>query len=292
MTIPYDTRQTATPRPEVLPQRARGAAQVSARLRRSAGLSDAGDAIRPSVIGDLSMSGAAKLLFPRSRGPLQAVYLNASGGITGGDDFALNAEAEENAHLVLTTQAAERIYRAMPGEPGRVRTRLTLRDGARLDWLPQETILFEGSALDRSLSIDMPANARLLACETLVFGRPAMGEKVHDLRLVDRIDLRIDGRLAYADRLRLMGDADATLARSGVASGAGAMATVIHAAPGAAASVEALRKMLPETAGVSALTDDLVALRILSVDAFVLRGHLGAVLRFLSGAALPRPWMI
>ncbi|EPX75954.1 urease accessory protein UreD [Salipiger mucosus DSM 16094] len=70
------------------------------------------------------------------------------------------------------------------------------------------------------------------------------------------------------------------------------MATVVHAAPGAGARRDALRDMLPETAGVSALDDDLVVARILSVDSFVLRGHLVAVLQHLSGAALPRPWMI
>ena len=78
------------------------------------------------------MSGSSKLLFPRAKDALQAVYLNSSGGVTGGDAFEIEARAQENAHLVMTTQAAERIYRALPGETGRVDTRLTLEPGARL----------------------------------------------------------------------------------------------------------------------------------------------------------------
>ncbi|WP_417718879.1 urease accessory protein UreD [Salipiger sp.] len=271
---------TAPDRPA--PQRARGMARVTARVRRGR-----------NAIGDLAMSGSSKLLFPRATDALQAVLLNSAGGITGGDSFALDAGAEPGAKLAMTTQAAERIYRALPGsEPGRLRTRLTLGPGARLDWLPQETMLFDGSALDRGLSIDMAADAHLLACEALVFGRTAMGERVTDLRLHDRIDLRIGGALAWADRLRLHGDAAAILARPGIADGAGAVATVIYAAPGAALQTDSLRAMLPGHAGVSALGADLLTLRILSVDAFDLKRHLGPVLRHLSGAELPRPWMI
>ncbi|GGG73553.1 urease accessory protein UreD [Salipiger pallidus] len=262
-------------------QRARGRARIGVKLRGTR-----------SVISDLHMSGSSKLLFPRPKDALQAVYLNSSGGVTGGDAFDIAARVEPGAHLVMTTQAAERIYRAMPGEPGRVRTEAVLEDGARLDWLPQETILFDGAALDRSLRFDMPANARLLACEALIFGRHAMGEAVHDLRLRDRIELHRDGRLVLADRLHLAGDAAETLARSGVADGAHAMATVVFAALGASAQVDCLREMLPRTAGVSALADDLLLIRMVSVDGFALRGHLAPVLRHLSGADLPRPWMI
>lgn len=262
-------------------QRARGRARVSAKLRGSR-----------SVIDDLHMSGSSKLLFPRAQDALQVVYLNSSGGITGGDAFDVEARAEAGAHLALTTQAAERIYRALPAETGRVETRLHLAPGARIDWLPQETILFEGGALDRRLRIDMAPDARCLACEALIFGRHAMGEVLHDLRLRDRIDLVIGGKLVLADRLRLSGDAAQILADPAITNGGGAIATVILAAPGASTERERLREMLPASAGVSAISDDLLLIRMVSVDGYALRGHLAPVLRFLSGTELPRPWMI
>ena len=277
--IPYDPPLMTSP-PSAA-QRARGRGRLSARARAGR-----------SVIGDLHMSGSTKLLFPRAEAALQAVLLNTSGGVTGGDQFALEAEALPEAHLVLTTQAAERIYRALPGQPGVVDTRLRLGAGARLDWLPQETIFFDGAALDRALSVDMAGDARLLLCEPLIFGRHAMGERVRDLRYTDRIDIRRDGRLIWADRLALSGDAAARLAHPAVADGAEAMATVVLAAPGAATQVEALRGILPERAGVSALTPELVVIRMLAIDGFELRRHLCPILRRLSGADLPRPWMI
>ncbi|SPF81570.1 urease accessory protein UreD [Pseudoprimorskyibacter insulae] len=263
-------------------QRARGALRLSARRRGPL-----------SEIGELYQAGSMRLLFPQRRGPaLSAVMLNTAGGVTGGDQFALDLEAEAGSHLTISTQAAERIYRAQPGPSGQVTNRLVLRDNTRVDWLPQETILFDQASLSRRLEIDMTASSRLLACEALVFGRRAMGETVDQLHLTDRIDLRIDGRLAFADRLRLTSNAEAQLARIGVAGGAVAMATILFAASGAAGHVPALRDMLPNTGGVSALSGDLIVLRVLGADSYALRQSVLPVLAHLNQAALPRTWMI
>lgn len=239
------------------------------------------------------MGGSAKLLFPRPQGAaLEAVFLNCAGGVTGGDVFSLTASLAPGAALRMTTQAAERIYRAMPGAPGRVVTDLTLGCGADMMWLPQETILFDGAALDRTLSVDMAEGARLLACEVLVFGRAAMGETVRSLHLRDRIDLRRDGRLVFADRLRLDGDAQAQLDRAGVADGAGAMGSVLLSAPGAAGKLDAIRAWLPDSGGASALSEDLVFARVLAPDSFILRATLVPLLTELARGPLPRPWML
>ena len=77
--------------------------------------------------------------------------------------------------------------------------------GARLDWLPQETILFDGSALVRRLEVDLAGDARLLAVEAVVLGRAAMGERITGLSFVDQWRVRRDGKLVYADALRLAG---------------------------------------------------------------------------------------
>ena len=262
------------------PQRARGDALIAVHTRGAI-----------SALADLRMSGSAKLLFPRPSGPaLQAVYLNTAGGITGGDRYGLTANVAPDASLTLTTQAAERIYRSAGGDPGHVRSALTVEEGGTLHWLPQETLLYDGAALDRTLTVTLGAGARLLACETLVFGRAAMGETVRRLSLRDRVSVCRDGRLIFADRLRIEGDAQATLARHGVADGHTVLASVLWAAPGAASRLDALRAALPPLAGASALDDDLVFLRILAPDSFALRRVLMPVLAGLSDAPLPRPW--
>ncbi|SFQ18581.1 urease accessory protein [Roseivivax halotolerans] len=262
--------------------RARGRASLSVRHARGA-----------SRLRALGQSGSAKLLFPHGAGEmLQTTWLNTAGGITGGDRFALDACAEDGAALSLTSQAAERIYRARGAETGRMTTRLSLGAGARLHWLPQETIFFQGAALDRNLQVEMAQDATFLGIETLIFGRAAMGEDVTQLNLRDRIELRRAGRLIHSDRLALRGDARARLGGAHVAGGARAMASLVIAAPGIDARLPAIRDFLPARGGASAPLPGLVVARILADDGFDIRQRLVPLLRYLSGSELPRPWMI
>jgi len=91
-----------------------------------------------SVIGDLYQSGCLKALFPRAAaGGMTGVFLNTSGGMTGGDQLTIEATACASSRLTLTSQAAERVYLAQPGPPAQLTTSLTVEDGARIDWLPQ-----------------------------------------------------------------------------------------------------------------------------------------------------------
>ncbi len=262
--------------------RARGAVFVSAKRRGAA-----------SVLDGLRQSGSLKVLFPRATGPaLQAVLVNTAGGVTGGDRFRLNAVAGPGTELTLTTQACERAYRAQGAETGELHNHLAAGPGARINWLPQETLLFQGSALRRTLRVDLAGDARLLMAEPLVFGRAAMGERLTRARFHDRIEIRRDGALLYLDSLRLDGDVAAQMDRPALGAGAGAMATLIFAAPEAEAHLAPQRAMLPATAGASLVRDGVLAVRALAPDSFALRQVLIPILARLSGATLPRPWMI
>ncbi len=273
--------------PSVQAQRAKGHAHLSV-VRRDT----LSESKLTSKLRDLRMSGSMKLLFPRSDGTFDAVFLNSAGGVTGGDSFSLSAEVDQGATLRLSSQAAERIYRAMPGQTGQVVNTLRAEASSNLYWLPQETILFDQAALDRTLSIDMASSAKVLACEVLLFGRTAMGERVRDLRLTDKIDVRVDGKLVFADRLRIHGDAQAQLQHMTVADGGLAVGSVVFAASGAAGMLDAIRALLPISCGASALNEDLVFLRLCASDGFELRQTLIPVLRLMTGGDLPRPWMI
>lgn len=248
---------------------------------------------RGTRLKDLGQSGSLKALFPRAHGAdFQAVLINTAGGITGGDSFCITAHAEADTQLTLTTQAAERAYRAQPDQVGEVQNRLLIDKGARLNWLPQETILFQGCALSRTLHIDMQEGASLLMVEPLVFGRLAMGETLTDASFNDRIEIRRQGRIAYLDAITLQGDIAAQLARPHVAAGAGAMASLVYIAPDADAQLAPLRALLPETAGVSLIGDDLLLLRMLAADSYLLRQTLIPILNRLTHDTLPRCWMI
>lgn len=246
-----------------------------------------------SLLSGLRQAGSLKALFPRiSSGPCQAVMVNTAGGITGGDRFGIEARAEPGSALTLTTQAAERAYAAQPGETGTLSTRLEAGAGAVLNWLPQETILYDRCALTRRLEAEIAGDARLLVCEPLVFGRAAMGERVTQGAFRDRIAIRREGRPLYTDATRLEGDISASLARRAVADGAGAMAQVVLVAPDAEAHLRPIREILPEHAGASLIGQDVLAIRLLAPDSHLLRRVLIPVLTRLARAPLPRSWTI
>jgi len=263
--------------------RAVGEARVSARLREG----------RP-VLGALRQQGSAKIGLPRQApgAPVEAVFLNTAGGITGGDRFDLSAEAEAGARLVATTQAAERLYRAQPGEVGRVVTRLRVDAGARLDWLPQETIVFDGAALDRRLEADIAPDGTLLAIESWIFGRLAMGEEVRRASLSDQWRVRRGGKLVFAEAFRIDGPVAEALDRPAVLGGMRAMATLLYAAPDAEDRIGAVRARLPETIAGASAWNGLLTARIAARDGMALRAVLTPLLTELLGAPPPRVWSL
>ena len=261
--------------------RAIGAALVSSKARAG-----------QSHIDKLRQSGALKLLFPRSSGTLEAVLINTAGGITGGDVYSIDAQAGAGSELRVTTQAAERAYRAQPGQTGTMTTKLSVSNDASLQWLPQETILFEGAALTRRLDVDLDESARFLMVEPVLFGRRAMGEDLHDLRFDDRVDIRRNGTPIYRDGVRLLGDVAAQLDRPAVAAGARAMANLVYVAPDAAALLTELRGLIGTAGGVSLLNDTVLVARILAPDGFTLRRSLLPALDRLTTNRLPPSWRL
>lgn len=283
-----DAGEITRPDPLESAQRARGTLWLTAKPGAVAGT---------SALADLRHSGCLKALFPR--GPqdrLSAVFVNTSGGITGGDDLRIEAAVSSGSRLSLTSQAAERIYRSSHGAPGIVRTRISVAQGARLDWLPQETILYDRASLDRSLRVDLQGDGCCLLVETLVFGRGAMGETIRDISLSDRIAVWRDGTPLFVDRTRLSGNAALHLERRAIAGGGIAIATVLLATapdkPDAGAHLNKLRPTLPAQAGISLIRPGLLLLRLLAPDSFILRQTLLPVLAQLNDGPLPRTWMI
>lgn len=245
-----------------------------------------------SVIDGLRQSGATKALFPHGRTHLEAIVINSAGGVTGGDQFRVTAHAGPNSHLTLTTQAAERAYRAQPGQTGRVSTRLSVEENARLNWLPQELILFQGADLDRRLTIDLEDTAQLLMVEPVIFGRRAMGEIVTSASFSDRIAVNRAGRPIYRDGVNLTGNLNSTLSHPAIGASAAAMASLLYVAPDAESHLTAIRTALPDTAGVSLLAPDILALRLLAADGFDLRRALLPILDRLTGNTLPTSWRL
>lgn len=236
----------------------------------------------PGGLEHLYQRAPCRMLFPETEGgePAQAVSITTSGGVTGGDRLDMEVLIRAGAALTLATQAAEKIYRALDDdEDTRIATRLTVEDGAWCEWLAQEAILFDRARIRRTLDVDLAATARLLAVESLVFGRLAMGEAFHTGRVHDRWTIRRDGRLIWVDALRLDGDAAAEMARPFGFGGATALATVVYAAPDAASHLDLARALAGEDGGATSF-DGLLVVRLLAADPATARA---AVVRVVGG---------
>jgi len=229
---------------------------------------------------------AAKLRIPA--GSREAILINTGGGLAGGDRFSFDITAEANARLSVTSQAAERVYRSL-GPAAEVKVRLAAGPGANLMWLPQETILFDGAALSRRIEVNVAEDARLLAVESVILGREAMGEVVTYARLRDRWRIRRSGRLVFADDLAFDGAPPFSRA---TLDGARAFATVVLVSAHAEAMAEQVSALIGENGAASAWSGKLVA-RLAARDGFLLRKSLIPALTLLGGgAALPKTWTL
>lgn len=242
---------------------------------------------------DLHQSGSAKAILPKIHGRApEVVFLNTSGGVTGGDHLRYALDLDAGAAAVGTTQTAERAYRST-GQAGRIETHLTLGAGATLHWLPQELILFEGASVERNLRVEMPGDATLVMLETLVLGRAAMGETLAQIALQDRREVIRDGKPAMIEAIRLGAEDLASTSAAGL-NGAIAVATLSLFSPNAADRLDALRAALPtDTVRAAASAwDGRITARFMAPEAYPLRKAVARVLPILTDAPLPRVWQI
>jgi len=174
--------------------------------------------------------------YPEGDGVCHAYLLHPPAGIVGGDDLDTTLELDPGAHGLVTTPAATRWYFSR-GVEARVRQRARLADGATLEWLPQETLVFDGAHARLATRIDLEGNARFCGWEILGLGRPACGERFADGRLDFRFEVFRNGQPLLLERLR--GGAGGVPGLAGHA----ACATFVATAAGAAA-LEAARAAL------------------------------------------------
>ena len=175
--------------------------------------------------------------------------LNTAGGLTDGDRFDTDVAWGAGACATVTTQAAERIYRAR-ADCAVLNTTLHVAKASIGLWLPQETILFDGGRVRRALTANIDANARLLALEAIIFGRGAMGEIVRTGSLFERWRVRQGGKLVFADGFRIDGCISDQLARPAVLDGNSAMGTLLYVGPDAGDLIGPLRESAACTSAI------------------------------------------
>jgi urease accessory protein len=270
------------------------------RLQRASGESRVAFDLRDgrTRLADLYQRDPCRVLFPQPEPgePPQAVLITTSGGVTDGDSLKMAIEVGPGASAVATTQAAEKIYRAAKGG-GHCAIDVAVRvaEGASLEWLPQETIVFEGARLKRRTVAEVEPGGALLACEMVVLGRAASGERFQSGLLLDSWSVRRPARsqtarLAWTDTLKVEGETP-----DGAGFGAAnALATVIGVWDDPQPHFEKARALLEAAgevrAGVTVVNGVMVA-RLLG-EATAVRSATIRLLTDFRGRRLPRVWHV
>jgi urease accessory protein len=246
-------------------------------------------------IVDIFQRSPIRIMVPRvDDGALkEIVFVNIAGGVAGGDRLESGVTALANACIAVTSQAAEKVYRAL-NEPAHILTKLKACATAKLAWLPQETIIFNRGRVSRQTEIEVSSGCEVLALEWLVLGRAAQGEKMVGGHITDSWRVRKDGRLIWADTFRVTDEMFPQLHRKALLSDCKAFATLVYFGPDLEARLELLRNIASPIACHCAPTSvcGLIIVRFAASDSFDLRGALLNFLQQFSEELGPGPFRV
>ena len=143
-----------------------------------------------------------KSLHPEGSELCHAIIVHPPGGIAGGDELTLNVATEENAAALLTTPGAAKWYRS--SGPW-AKQSVAFKVGGTLEWLPQETIVFDGALAQSAYEVDLAAGASLLGWDIVCLGRTGSGERFTRGTWRSSMQLRREGKLLWLERGRIDG---------------------------------------------------------------------------------------
>jgi len=171
-----------------------------------------------------------KALYPEGSAICHAIIVHTPGGVVGGDCLTIEVEAGGGSHVLLATPGAAKWYRAN-GKCSRQSVTLEVGAGARLEWLPQETIFFDHAEVALSHTVSLAADAVYLSAEILCFGRSAAGESYAGGKIRQSTSIRRDGKLIWFEQGTLAGAGAAMQSAFGLA-GHSVCATLIASGAG------------------------------------------------------------
>lgn len=222
-----------------------------------------------TVLAERSHYGplAVQRPFYPEAGVCHVYLLHPPGGVVGGDALEVNVRCGPGAEALVTTPAATKFYRSA-GPTAVQEQRLSVASGARLEWLPQETIAFAGSEVSTATRVDLDAGATFIGWEILCLGRPASAELFERGQVHQRLEVRRDGEPLLLDRLRLDGAGPLSGARWGLAGRS--VNAILVATPADATALAAVREgvgVTQEEYFGATLMDDLLVCRYLGFQA-------------------------
>lgn len=159
-----------------------------------------------------------KPLYPEGEDICHGVIVHPPGGIVAGDSLSIDVDVKTSASALITTPGAQKWYRS-GGKSASAETRLRVAAGASLEWLPQETMVFDGAFARQTLEIQLSANARFFGWEMLCLGRTTRGERFNEGQFRQRMELVREESCAPLWRESMLLDGDDALLRSPLGMG-------------------------------------------------------------------------
>lgn len=145
-----------------------------------------------------------RAFYPEGKEVCHSVILHTAGGVVGGDRLSLSFHLYPNAQALITTAAAAKIYRSN-GLEAKQTIAIEVASGAKLEWLPQESIVFNGAHYRQNLRINLALNSSILLWEITRFGRSARGEKFLSGEWRSHTEIWQEHRPLWIDRQWLKG---------------------------------------------------------------------------------------
>ncbi|MGL5063891.1 MAG: urease accessory protein UreD [Microcoleus sp.] len=142
--------------------------------------------------------------YPEGTEVCHSTILHTAGGVVGGDRLDINLHLEASSQTLITTATASKIYRSS-GREAQQNINIQVDSGANLEWLPQETIVFDGANYRQNLRVELAPTGRILLWEILRFGRSARGEKFLSGEWQSRAEIWQQNRPLWIDRQRIAG---------------------------------------------------------------------------------------
>lgn len=210
-------------------------------------------------------------LYPEGPAVCHHVLVHPPGGIVGGDTLALEANLAAGCHALITTPSAARFYRSA-GAPAAQTVTAALADGARLEWLPQETLVYDAALAENRMRFELAAGAEMIGWDLVALGLPAAGQPFASGHYRQDLTLWSGERCRWIERGVVRADDTELLDGPAGLAGARVVATLWFAAGAALATgrrealVEAARAAAGDEArcGVTAPDDGIVVLRLLA----------------------------
>ena len=251
--------------------------------------------IKNNELLKLFQQGSLKALIPNFHENLQQLMMiNTAGGITSGDEFDSRIDLD-NSNICVSTQAAEKIYSGF-GDPAKVDININISNKGNLFWLPKELILFNNCNLKRKFNINLSKDSNLFLCESIVFGRTSMNEKLKSGFFSDLWKIYYDKKLIHTEALNTSSFNGELLKSQSILNSNCAIATIILVGKKFFGIGDELSKIMTKdnyTTTEYSTWDKKLIIRCISKDSYNLKFAINKILSyFFVDSQIPKIWNI